>query len=361
MNKNKIIKRDLLSPPGDTIRETINMIGMNQYELAERLGKNIKNVNQMIKGKESISPETAIALEKVLQIPADFWLERERRYQKELAEIKFDEYLEKCRQWISGFPTKPMINYGWLTRTDNHIELMKKLLNFLGIAAPEQWEKIYAGNNGSAAFRMSLVHSHNPKSVSVWLRKGEIDARELQLKEFSKENFKEALISARELTRYSGDFYFKLQKICADAGVALIFTPMLPKAPIYGAARWIFNNRVPLIQLSDRYKTNDHLWFTFFHEAGHILLHGKKDIFLEDAAGILENKTKEDEADKFARNILIPDADYYDFIKNTGINDKSILNFSRKIKIHPGILVGRLQRDKLISYSKFNYFKVKCI
>lgn len=360
MSKEYQIKRELLSPPGDTIQETIDKIEMNQYELAERLGKNIKNVNQIIKGKEPISTDTAIALEKVLGIPADFWLERERQYRRELTEIMFDEYLEQCREWIKDFPTKVMTRLGWIPKVDNSIELIKVILSYFGIASPEQWQKIYIKDKDSVAFRMSLAHTNEPQAISAWLRKGELDARQLKLNEYAKETFKAALEEIKNISyKHPNNFRERLQQICVESGVALIYTPNLPKATISGAARWIFNTTVPLIQLSGRYKTNDHLWFTFFHEAGHILLHGKKDIFLENVKGSVVNNQKEKEADLFARKWLLGNDNYNVLTHSPIITENLILKFSKKVKTHPGVIVGRLQHDGFLDHSEHNKLKLK--
>lgn len=360
MRKNYENEKELLSPPGDTIQETIDILGMSQYELAERLGKNIKNVNQIIKGKESISSETAIALEKVLGIPADFWLERERQFRKELAKIVFDEYLEECKEWIIQFPTKIMIKLGWIKNVNDKIELIKEVLTFFGIASPREWEQIYMQNDKSVAFRMSLAHINEPQAISAWLRKGEIDARKLKVNMYVKEKFKKVLDEIKIISfKHPKEYPDLLQQLCAEAGVALIYTPNLPGATISGASRWIFNLTVPLIQLSGRYKTNDHFWFTFFHEAGHILLHGKKDIFLEEVSDSNTDSTKEHEADDFARKWLIDSDEFNNLIVNEKLTKDTILKFSSKTKVHPGIIVGRLQHDGYISHSSMNELKEK--
>jgi len=359
MNKDYKLKKELLSPPGDTIQETIDKIGMNQYELAERLGKNIKNVNQIIKGKEPITTATAIALEKVLGIPADFWIERDRQYQKELAEIEFDEYLEECKGWTKHFPVSNIIKLGWIPESKNPIELSKSMLNYFGIASPEQWNTLYISKAAKVAFKISLAHTNEPEAISVWLRKGEIDAKKLQVKEFNKDLFKKSLDKIKELSfNHPPNFKEQLQKLCSEAGVAVIYTPNIPKATISGATRWIFNTTVPLIQLSGRYRTNDHFWFTFFHEVGHILLHGKKDVFLEDVTGHKIDQEKESEADKFSGKFLIPDQLYRQLLQLKPFSQASILNFAKKQRIHPAIIVGRLQHDNIIQHSRFNEVKI---
>jgi HTH-type transcriptional regulator / antitoxin HigA len=358
MNENKL-KKKLLSPPGDTIQETIDKIGMNQYELAERLGKNIKNVNQIIKGKEPITSATALALEKVLVIPADFWLERERQYRKELVQIEFDEHLEEYTEWIKPFPFNAMEKLGWITAYKNKLDRIKELLKFFGVASPRQWKSLYTTETANVTFKISLAHTNEPEAISVWLRKGELDAKNITVKEYNKDLFRTNLEKIKEISyNHPKDFKEQLQQLCADAGVAVVYTPNIPKATICGAARWIFNTTIPLIQLSGRYKTNDHFWFTFFHEAGHILLHRKKDVFLEHVEGLKIDKAKEVEADEFAKKWLLTDEQVEEIKKDLPITEAKILKYSNKFLTHPAIIVGRLERESNI-YGRFRHLKIK--
>jgi len=151
------------------------------------------------------------------------------------------------------------------------------------------------------------------------------------------------------------DFDQKLRNICQDCGVALVYTQAFSKAPINGAVRWFRNN--PLIQLSDRYKSNDKFWFDFFHEAGHILLHGKKDIFLEVDKVSKQNKTKEKEADEFAAKWLMPQNVYEGLAEYYQYDEDIIKESSQEYKIHPGIIVGRLQHEGLLKQNHLNQLK----
>jgi hypothetical protein len=147
-------------------------------------------------------------------------------------------------------------------------------------------------------------------------------------------------------------------ELCAAAGVALAFVPELPKTRVHGATRWLDSHRA-LIQLSDRYKTNDHFWFSFFHEAGHILLHGKRTLFLEGQDKDIRDKIKEKEADVFAANFLIDPRDWQRFIANNSLNRKAINQFAEQLGIHPGIIVGRMQHEQITSYQNYNDLKEK--
>lgn len=106
-----------------------------------------------------------------------------------------------------------------------------------------------------------------------------------------------------------------------------------------------------MIELSLRYKSDDHLWFSFFHEAAHLLLHGKKAIFIttdrftDDA---------EAEANSFAASFLIP-REHEDRLRDLTLSQ--IRPFAEDLGIAPGIVVGRLQKERLLDWSEGNSLK----
>jgi Zn-dependent peptidase ImmA (M78 family) len=151
------------------------------------------------------------------------------------------------------------------------------------------------------------------------------------------------------------DYSKQLRKLCADAGVAVVYTMCLPKAPVSGATRWFRGN--PLIQLTDRHKTNDQFWFSFFHEAGHVVLHGKKELFLEEFEGHNTDDDKEEEANRFAERHLLP-ANFENLLAGK-MTDADLVAIAEQLNTHPGIVAGQLQRMGLLLWSKGNQYKVK--
>ena len=146
-------------------------------------------------------------------------------------------------------------------------------------------------------------------------------------------------------------------------GIALCLVPSVPKAPVYGAARWINNKSVPMIQLTDRNKDYNSFWFSFFHELGHILKHKKSDVFLEGLKDIKQDNDKEAEADEFAKKYLdIPTNELIKFkLLNTIEKKKAIKSLASELKINQSIIVSQLQRVKLIPYNDLvmNQLKLK--
>jgi HTH-type transcriptional regulator/antitoxin HigA len=123
---------------------------------------------------------------------------------------------------------------------------------------------------------------------------------------------------------------------------------------VSGLTRWLSKDKA-LIQLSLKYKTDDQVWFTFFHEAGHILLHGKRSVFIECPGRA--DTPEEREADAFARDFLIPPS--YRARLPLLKSKAAIQSFARELGVSPGIVVGRLQHDHLLQPSFCNDLKVK--
>lgn len=346
---------DYVSPPGETLLETLEAIGMTQTDLAERTGRPKKTISNIVRGKTSITPETALQLERVLGTPASFWNNRERHYQESLARAKERQKLREQVEWLDKIPVKEMIKVGWLKGFEDPIDQLVEVIEFFGVTSPKQWESIWLGEGVS--FRQSPAFESDPGAVSAWLRKGELDAHEIDCQPYDEERFREALVDIRSLTTTSpGVFVPEMKNLSAQAGVAVVLVPELPKTCTSGATRWLSSQKA-LIQLSLRYKADDHLWFTFFHEAGHILLHGKRDVFLEDEDGEMQTD-KEKQADRFAADFLIPQKEFNRF-KPTGkhYSKADVVEFARRIGIAPGIVVGRLQREELLPYSHLNGLK----
>ncbi len=355
-------KKQLLSCPGDTIQETIDNIGMSQAELAERLGRSVPKLNELIKGKAPITQETATRLEYVLGIPANFWLNLEHEYQNELHLIKKLEYLKELTTWIKSFPIHIMKEWGILPNTRDKAIIGESLLKFFRVASPKEWSNIYKDN--SLAFKIALKPTAEPEAISVWLRIGEIQAEKMNIVSFDKKKIRASLPDIKTICyRASEDWLQQIQNIFADSGVALVYTPSISKAPIYGASRWIKNNTIPLIQITDRHKDYNSFWFTLYHELGHILYHGKKDIFIEGLEEIEQDNEKEQEADNFAIRMLITEKEKVEIFKYPSYNMLIISALSKRFSIHESILVSQLQRKGLIPYNNvlLNRMKKKVV
>ncbi len=296
----------LISPPGDTLKDTIDAQKITQADLAKRMKRPTKTINEIIKGKASITPDTAIQLQRVLGISSEFWMEREKEYRLELAEIKEAERLFSAKDWLVNFPLAQMKSLGWIDYSSNNIvEKFEAILSFFAISNKEAFDNYYGEKYiNSFATRMNDKMETN-YAVAAWLRKGHLQAKKIVTHPYNKTKFVNSLNEIKLImSEQPENFFENLQNLCSNSGVLVVHTPCLPKANIHGSTFWINNN--PVIQLSNQYKRNDIFWFTFFHEVGHILKHKKTDVFIEGLEYSELGKIKEKEADQFATDYTLP-------------------------------------------------------
>jgi len=345
---------DWVSPPGDTILDLLEERGWKQNEFADRIGFTTKHVSHLINGKSALTEDAAIKLERVLGSTARFWMSREVQYREALARENAIELLEDDVDWLKEVPVANMVKFGWITKYTKKAEQVSELLKFFGVASVRAWRSQYA--EPLAAFRASDKLSKKPGAVAAWLRQGERCASEMATKPFDKVAFKSALDDLRELTKETDPKVFMpaIVEACANAGVAVVFEPVPIGCPASGATKWIGADKA-LLMLSFRHKTNDHFWFSFFHEAAHLLLHGKKMLFIEMKA--LDNE-HENEANEFAKNILIP-KQYDNQLMFLTHSAAALLTLAEEVGVAPGIVVGRIQNDGLLRWdTRLNNLKV---
>lgn len=343
---------DYAVPPGATLAETLKNKSMSQAELSLRTGLAEKTISQIINGVAPITYDTALKLEAAFGVPARFWNNLERNYQEGKAEIQQADRLEEDLEWLKEIPVRTLVQRGFIEPEKDKVQRLKSVLAFFGVANVDSWLKIW--DLPEAAFRRRKSTQLHLGLVATWLRMGELAAESISCKPYNAERFRESLRQARSLTLMPLKWQEKLVELCSDAGVAVVFVPEIPRAGISGATRWLSKDRA-LIQLSLMYKNDASLWFTVFHEAGHVLLHGKKEVFLEGADH--SEDAKEREADEFTRNFLIPRnrAKELPHLKSR----PAIQEFAKSLGIAPGIVVGRLQHDKFAPHSAFNDLKRK--
>ena len=285
--------------PGETLTEKLEEMQMGPKEFSLRTDKPEKTIIAVMNGKSSITPDMAVRFEGVTKIPAHFWMNHQRSYDEFIVREKRKVTIEEAVPWAKHFPLTDMINKGWLPQVSSIQEKTMELLAFFGFSNHKAWEEYYFKQQLKVAFRISLSQIQEPYAISAWLRKGELQAAELEANDYSEKKFKEILPGLKYiLAKHPQGSFNQLEQKCLEAGVKVVQTPGIKKTPISGSTRWL--NNTPLIQLTDHYPHNDSFWFTFFHEAGHILLHGKKDIFLEKVDYSDKNLEKEREADEFA-------------------------------------------------------------
>ena len=342
-----------VSAPGATLRDLMDERALSQAELSRRLGRPSQAINEIIGGKKEITEDTALELERVLAVPAHFWLVREARYREYLARQRAEHAHKAHLPWLERFPLKALQEAGVLPSgrlTEGFKEqLVEPLLRFFGVASPDGWQAQY--HQLQAQFRRAKPDQQTDvAAITAWLRMGELAASRLHVSEYSAPALSAAIPAMRALSQQPAESIAPgLTRFCAQAGVALVFVSALPGTHVSGVARWLGNR--PLIQLSLLGKWNDGFWFSFFHEVGHVLKHPSRAVFLDDAsAGETGQSTEEHEANRFAMDALIPRERQAE-LQQLAVTPRAVEAFARDLGLHPGIVVGQLQHRKVIGFA----------
>ena len=268
-------------------------------------------------------------------------------------------------EWSRIFPLKAMQKLRFsLPQGKSDAEV---LLNFFDVRSPDAWRARWSSY--AVAFRQTQKFDFRSEALAVWVREAEIIASQIPLAEFDEAKLRASLNKLRRLTREDAmPALDQAQEICSHCGVALVVVPELPGTQISGCARWLPDSHA-MVGLTLRYKSGEQLWFTFFHELAHILLHGHRRLFVVDnAVGEMGDNVVdpviakyEEEADRFAADTLIPPSELVKLpLHNPDeLTSELIQEFAKSIEIHPGIVIGRLQHDKVLGHWQGNTLKQK--
>jgi HTH-type transcriptional regulator/antitoxin HigA len=341
-------------PPGEVLVEALEERDMTQAELARRMARPLKTISEIATGKASITAETAIQLERAIGISAATWLGLESRYREAQARERDLADLEAQVGWLHNFPVRQLTTRGIIDRASPAPKQAAQLLAFFGVSNPAGWEQHWG--QLAASYRMSERIPASRYSVAVWVRVAEREVGDSQLAAYQPARLRALVGELKPLTRalVVAGAIDRAKELLASAGVGLVLIEGITGAPASGAVRWIRGN--PWIVLTLRHRTEDQLWFSLFHEIGHLLEGGRRRDVLEEAEDELA-RPDEGPANSFARESLLPQTVLETWLASTTLDRRSISEFAATQGVSPGIVVGRLQRDGRIDKGALNDLK----
>lgn len=344
---------DWASAPGETIADALRERGVPPSVFAGNVGCEAEQFNELLHGRTELSLETALLLERHLGGSRAFWLNREAHYRADLARLRKE--VESAAEWLTHLPLRDMIRFGWVQRGADTAAQARACLAFFEVPDAAAWRHVYGVPVEMAVFRASPTFDSNAGSVATWLRQGEIASRDIHCQPWNRDEFLAGLARIRPLTRQKDPARFlpTLREVCAEAGVAVVVLRAPAGCRASGATRFVSPSKA-LLLLSFRYLSDDHFWFTFFHEAAHLILHNPNALFIE-AAEMLSS-AREQEANEFAQDFLIPRSLHSDFAL-LPLTHESIIRFARRLGISSGIVVGQLQHAGRLPRNQLNRLK----
>jgi len=355
------IHSDLAIPPGEYLEEVIAELDMSKDELARRMRRPASKLSAMFKGEKAITPDTALQLEKVVGVPAHIWLGLESEYRLALARRQSQAELERLRdesKLTTAYCYNQLAKLGAVARATKPLVKVAELQRFFGVASLTAIPEV---RRYQAAFRQGAASRHRraPQALSAWLRLGEIEARKVRCAAFDKKRLEGSLVALRAMTAQAPEvFQPALSSLLAEAGVALVICPHFPGTRVHGATFWLGRDKAALM-MTIRGAWADIFWFSLFHELGHILLHSRQDVILENDDADPALQEREDEADRFASDSLLPPDDYLRFVASGGFSKTEIQAFASEVGIDSGVVVGRLQHDAHLKHDERNLLRTR--
>lgn len=335
-------------PPGYSIKEQLVERGLTQKEFAMRMELSEKHISKLINGEVLLTTDVAVRLEMVLGIEAQFWLNLEAIYREKLFKIEEENNMENDIKIASKFPYKEMSNLNWIPKTN---KVTEKVINLRKFFEVNRLGLLLENNNLNVLWRRISESEKSNYALLAWAQKAKLEARSHQTSPININYLSNNIPLFRKMTNQRiEDFYNTLVDELKKSGISLVLLPHLEGSYLHGATFYDKNKIV--VALSTRGKDADRFWFSFFHEIGHIVLgHINEDY----------NKQMEIDADKFAQDTLIPSDKYKDFVSLKNFTEQRIIDFANEIGVDQGIIIGRLQKDGLLSFKSLNHLKTKYI
>jgi HTH-type transcriptional regulator/antitoxin HigA len=348
--------------PGVILEEHLEARELSQAEFARRAGLTKKLVSTIIAGKNPVTAESAIAFERVLGMRAYIWVRMQADWELHRARSE-ESFGASVSDWLKPFPISELKKRGVLPHVKEETRLAEAMLSFLELGSIDAYQA--AMREWRPQYRHARTFESSPDELRVWLQLGKHEAEKVDSVAFDRDRFVACAQRVRALTKLSAEqFVPRLQTECAAAGVRVVFVKPFKGTKLSGAAFWPSTDTGPIVQLSLRHKTNDHLWFSFFHEAAHVVLHSldKQQVFADDDQG--QGDGLEKEADEWAATMLVPKEAFSELKREVrecsqaAMSCKPIINqWATELGIHAGILVGMLQHDGELPWSHLNAMK----
>ncbi|NCB42091.1 MAG: addiction module antidote protein, HigA family [Clostridia bacterium] len=348
--------------PGYYVKEMIEEFNITQDEMAKRLDVTSKYLSDFVNGKAKLSEEMMIKLSRVFGTSTELWLNLNAKYIEKSIEIEKLKMVEEECAIAQKIDYTFFVDLGILPAKRNICDKVDELHKYFKVASLKVLNRQdFLVQYKSAVANIADVNIIN---ANAWVQTAINMGRDVETKDFDETKLKKSIEEIRSMTKQDPkEFVGMLKEILKECGVALILIPHLKNSGVNGAVKWLDSDKV-LIALNDRNKYADYFWFALFHELGHVLQKRKKLLIISDASEQEHEKSElmdrlENEANQYARNTLIDDQAYKTFTDKIAISTAAILKFSEENGIHPGIVVGRLQRDGLLAFNQNNDLKVK--
>lgn len=352
---NRVLYKDLVAfHPGSYVEEIIDSLNITQEEFANRLGSTSKTVSQLVNGEIPLSKDLAYKLSKLTGISFGTWMNLQNEYDKDMFEIEEAKKTDE-KQIVDLIDFKYFKEHGLVAdgrySFSEKIKELRRILNVANITYLETFNPAVSYRNPSKHFNAANIINSN-----IMLELASNKSRNESKCPYNPRKLNESLATIHSYVLKDPEiFYGELKELLGDCGIQLVALPHLRNANLNGATKKFKDGSV-LLLISDLNKKSDIFWFSLMHEIGHIL--NNQFGYRADTVMSEEDYTeKERRADEFARDFLIPDVKYEEFVNNEKFSEYDVREFAKEVSTLPSIVVGRLQNDGYIDFNQLNHLR----
>ena len=345
-------------PAGHFVGGLLEDRQIDRSDFLRCMGMTDEGLGDLLEGRSGVNPALALALERVLNVGAHYWLSLEAQYQEHMARRAEVPRLLAGEGWSRGFPYREMAAFQWVRPASEPGERVERLLRFFGVAGVAEWEAAYTGRltavsgyGGELEQRLALI---------AWLRQGERLAQAETLPIFNPDRFMRNVSVIRDLV--AGGVpggYAGVMTLCQDAGVGLHALHELPKAAVGGATFWLREH--PAILLPLRHATEEHFWLMFFEHA-HRVVHGPKCGTYISSPAPGTHPAASDDSVRHAFSAIWDGGQWAGFLERRHFSREDVEAVAEVLRVTVGMVVARLQREgHLRNNSRLNSLKSRVL
>jgi HTH-type transcriptional regulator/antitoxin HigA len=339
--------------PGEILKEELASRQWSQQELADVLERPPRLISELIGGKRAITPETAIGLGAAFGNSPEYWMALESSYQ--LSKLRSStEGVKRRASLYDKLPVRELVRKGWVEWSDDYLELESRILHFFGIKDPSE--------DPVLPHAAKKTHSSQAPTIEqkAWLFRVLSLAEAKTVPVFSLKKLQTSLELLKHL-RLEPEGVSKVAQLLESCGMILVLVEPISNSKIDGACMWLGN--VPVIGMALRYDRIDNFWFVLRHELEHVLRGDGKESFILDVSVGEDNgclPKSEIAANEAAAEFCTPQVELNQFISKFSpyFSEERVLAFSQAMLVHPGLVVGQLQR-KLNRHDFLRKYQVK--
>jgi len=315
--------------------------GWTQSDLAYVLGlKDTTGINAILGGRRGFSAEMAKLLATAFSQPAEMFARAQSIWELNRAADPEPGVTARARVQTE-YPLREMMKRGWFKEGSSGVELESALCQFFNVGSLSEIPHL-----SHAAHRTR--YDEIPPAQLAWLFRARQIAQEMPTPPYVAAKLEEAILRLAEARSEVGGVRH-VPRLLREAGVRYVVVEALPGSKIDGVCLWL-NAHSPVIGMSLRYDRIDNFWFVLRHECAHVRHGHGRDAAIVDAE-LEENFDRDIGGEERTANLegaefCVPQKEMKSFYlrKNPLFSEIDVLAFSKRMKVHPGLAVGQLQR-----------------